>query len=76
MFSMSIPVKSRVITFRGEMICEDIPADDLLFFVFSEGLLLDVVLGATPRLDGFGLLATGFFIEARVVFAKKVEAGH
>ena len=76
MFSILDPVKSRVMTFRGEMICEDISAVVLLFFVGSEQLLLDGELVATPRLDGFCLLVAGFFIEAKTGFAKRVDAGH
>lgn len=77
MFSISIPVKSRVITFKGEMICEEIPSVVLLFFTFPAELSLGEVLAATSRLDGFCLLVTGFFIEAEVGFAKEkeVEAG-
>ncbi len=29
-----------------------------------------------PRLDGFCLWGTGFFIEVKTGFAKRVEAGH
>ncbi len=76
MFSMLVPMKSRLMTFRGDMICEDIPAVVLLFFAGLEELFLDGELVATPRLDGFCLLIAGFFIEAKTGFAKRVESGH
>ena len=70
MFSMLVPVKVPVMTFRGEMICEDILAVVALFFSGSEGLV------GTPRLDDFCLLVAGFFIEAKKGFAKRVESGY
>ena len=58
------------------MICEDISPFVLLLFVDSEELVLDRQWVAMPRLDGFCFLVAGFFIEANINLAKRVEAAH
>ena len=63
-----MPTKSRVITFRGEIICDDISGVVIFSFVVFEGLLSDEGLVIISFLTGSCFLVVGFFIQAKVCF--------
>ncbi len=64
-FSILVSMKSRLITFKGEIICEELSTVALSFKSDFVSLLLEGEWPVVLLLDDLGLLVAGFFIESK-----------